>query len=173
MDRFVLSSCATERLRKQYEQFHCTIVLQWQNENFFYLVLYMVAIASYHSGAHLMKPQFPIKLRTTLSQGRHISYKLVTTLPLYTRLLLGYYNLVRLSTGCDNLGISIWEHCCVNVKFRVCDRISHSTCTCLGYTYFVKITIGKNFPFSFSLIHTCTYTHIHTVHVLCCVKSLS
>ena len=71
--------------------------------------LYMVAIASYHSGAHLMKPQFPVKLRTTLSQGCHISYNLVTTLPLYKRLLLGCYNLVRLSTGCDNLGISIWD----------------------------------------------------------------
>ena len=65
-------------------------------------------IASYHSGAHLIKPQFPVNLRTTLSQGCHISYNLVTTLPLYTRLLLGCYNLVRLSTGCDNLGISIW-----------------------------------------------------------------
>ena len=70
--------------------------------------LYMVAIASYHSGAHLMEPQFPVKLRTALSQGCHISYNLVTTLPLYTRLLLGCYNLARLSTGCDNLGISIW-----------------------------------------------------------------
>ena len=69
--------------------------------------LYMVAIASYHSGAHLIKPQFPVNLRT-LSQGCHISYNLVTTLPLYTRLLLGCYNLVRLLTGCDNLGISIW-----------------------------------------------------------------
>ena len=73
------------------------------------VLLYMVAIASYHSGAHLIKPQFPVNLRTTLSQGCHISYNLVTTLPLYTRLLLGCYNLVRLSTGCDNLGISIWD----------------------------------------------------------------
>ena len=72
------------------------------------VLLYMVAIASYHSGAHLIKPQFPVNLQTTLSQGCHISYNLVTTLPLYTRLLLGCYNLVRLSTGCDNLGISIW-----------------------------------------------------------------
>ena len=72
------------------------------------VLLYMVAIASYHSGAHLMKPQFLVKLRTTLSQGCHISYNLITTLPLYTRLLLGCYNLVRLSTGCDNLGISVW-----------------------------------------------------------------
>ena len=71
----------------------------------------MVAIASYHSGAHLIKPQFPVNLRTTLSQGCHISYNLVTTLPLYTRLLIGCYNLVRLSTGCDNLGISIWDIC--------------------------------------------------------------
>ena len=44
------------------------------------VLLYMVAIASYHSGAHLMKPQFPVNLRTTLSQGCHISYNLVTTL---------------------------------------------------------------------------------------------
>ena len=47
--------------------------------------LYMVAIASYHSGARLMKPQFPVNLRTTLSQGCHISYNLVTTLPLYIK----------------------------------------------------------------------------------------
>ena len=45
--------------------------------------LYMVAIASYHSGAHLMKPRFPVKLQTTLSQGCHISYNLVTTLQDY------------------------------------------------------------------------------------------
>ena len=76
----------------------------------------MVAIASYHSGAHLMKPQFPVKLRTALSQGCHISYNLVTTLPLYTRLLLGCYNLVRLSTGCDNFGISIWEYTIISNK---------------------------------------------------------
>ena len=84
--------------------------------------LYMVAIASYHSGAHLMKPQFPVKLRTALSQGCHISYNLVTTLPLYTRLLLGCYNLVRLSTGCDNLGISIWDFLPVYPKYRLNSR---------------------------------------------------
>ena len=56
-----------------------------------------------------MKPQFPVNLRITLSQGCHISYNLVTTLPFYTRLLLCCYNLVRFSTGCDNLGISVWE----------------------------------------------------------------
>ena len=86
------------------------------------VLLYMVAIASYHSGAHLIKPQFPVNLRTTLSQGCHISYNLVTTLPLYTRLLLGWYNIVRLSTGCDNLGISIWEEKlpCMGLK---CSRL--------------------------------------------------
>ena len=47
--------------------------------------LYMVAIASYHSGAHLMKPQFPVNLQTTFPQGCHVSYNLVTTLPLYTK----------------------------------------------------------------------------------------
>ena len=35
---------------------------------------YMIAIALYHSGAHLMKPQFPVNLRTTLSQGCHTRY---------------------------------------------------------------------------------------------------
>ena len=49
------------------------------------LYMYMVEIASYHSGAHLMKPQFPVNLRTTFPQGCHVSYNLVTTLPLYTK----------------------------------------------------------------------------------------
>ena len=53
--------------------------------------LYVVAIASYHRGAHLMKPQFPVNLRTTLSQGCYVCNTLVTTLALLfkvvTRLL--------------------------------------------------------------------------------------
>ena len=72
----------------------------WMRINVIFIDLYkcwsmvplcMVAIASYHRGVHLIKPQFPVNLWTTLSQGRYVSYMLVATLSLLhkvvTRLL--------------------------------------------------------------------------------------